>query len=129
MVMKRAVVITRDKNGNVVKNVTEEVKVSLAVKDALANPKDWGSEWKGNLAFAKNISMKTASHTVRGDLLKKLFDNNYYKARGTLELCIRDVKTNDLFKGCLKNFEIEFHDSLDREGIPDLQVTKFKLTN
>lgn len=121
-------IIKDDSKSTKILNVSSEKKLEIALKDALSNPRGWDSLWKGNLAYATNILIKSQDAKVKGDKLKGKYDNNYYSARGEFTLNVIEQKTGDLKHGKRCSYSIDFRDSLDENGIPDLFIEKFQVS-
>ena len=127
--MKRVIAgVSRDKRnrGDVIELVPEK-KALLAVKDGLANHDRWHKEWKGKLAFGTKIEFEDLKFSKKGNPLKKKWANNTYNGRGTVKVHLRNMESNKLLEPKSMQFKINFSDSLDTNGIPDLSIDNFQI--
>lgn len=117
--------IKRDGNnaGEIVELSAEE-KVPLTLQDALARHK----EFEGKAAaWFTDIALTSVNFFPNGSLLKGKWQNNHYKAAGTIKLHLRKMDPDRLLAPKSKHFVIEFKDAVDSIGQPDTEVVKLTL--
>ena len=97
---------------------TAEEKVQPALKDGL----DKYNLFPDHVTFIKEVKIENVQTTQKGELLKKLWANNHYTARGTAVVGRINKKNATPVKDTNIKFDIAFNDSLDVNGLPDLDV-------
>jgi len=117
--------VRKDKKhyGDIVELSSEE-KAKAIVQEGIAQEE----EEKGYRSFLKDLNIKELVQASNGSKLKKLYENNLYKASGTATLVRRRMETNALLEPKSVKFKIEFHDVLTHNGVPDLKITKLEYT-
>jgi len=118
--------IAGGRNRGEIIELSEEKKIFAAVKVGIIK---WAEEYKGGkyLAFVTSMDISSSSSSPHGDLLKRKWANNVYRAKGTLKLHLRNKVSDTLLEPKAKSFEIEFYDSLDSLGMPDVRVEKITI--
>jgi len=106
--------------------LSEEKKIFAAVGVGIIQ---WAEQYKDGkyLAFISEPTISSSSSSPHGNPLKKKWTNNVYRAKGTLKLHLRNKASDTLLEPKTKSFEIEFYDSLDSLGMPDVRVEKITI--
>jgi len=95
-------------------------KIPLAVQDAVVDHFD------GRMCWVRNVVLGKFTHTIKGNPLKRKWQNNVYDAEGTADFNFREIKTGHIRPKKTLKFKIKFEDCLDYIGQPDLKVLKFE---
>ena len=124
----KGVVRTRKNYGDIIEYSAEE-KVYLALKDAVTTYPDFEGK---HLTYTKSINLSTVTSSQKGELLKKMWQNNVYYAKGTAVLNRRSLRAQadgsfSMLEPLSVTFDIEFEDKLDSIGQPDLKINKVAL--
>lgn len=124
----KGVVRTKKNYGDIIEYSAEE-KVPLALKDAVTTYPDFEDK---HLTYTRSINLSTVTSSQKGELLKKMWQNNIYYAKGTAVLHRRSLRQGregsfPMLQPLSVSFEIEFEDKLDNIGQPDLKVNKLVL--
>ena len=107
--------------------LTPEKKVEAALKDAVVLWADTYKEGK-YICFLTDINLNSVSSSPAGDPLKKVWENNSYRSRGTCTIHFRD-KLKDIIRPSLKaSYTIVCKDALDPLGLPDISVESYTFT-
>lgn len=126
MALKRAIagVTTGKKQRGEIIELEPEKKAALAVKEGLSKQ----DVWPGSLAHGTEIKVDELTFSSKGNLFKKKYLHNVYKARGVVTVHVRDAAKDIQRAPRRMKFKINFCDCLDRQGVPDLTVDTFELT-
>ena len=106
--------------GNPVEYSTEE-KFPIAIKHFLKTQAPEGEVWIFTKVEFKDKSFVPVGANAKG------WANNNYLASGKVWYKTLDVKTDRLYGEKALDFKIDFQDSTDGFGMPDLQLNKFEL--
>jgi len=102
-----------------------EEKVPLVLQEAVGA---W-PEFQGKyLTYTRGPRVLDLHYSPKGDLFKGKWQNNIYRASGTVTLHHRNVNTNAMYPPKHMAFTIKFEDVLDENGQPDLEAKELKLT-
>jgi hypothetical protein len=114
---------TKGKRGDIIQYEPSE-KVPLAVKLAIADH----FRAKGfSPAVIDPIKIDEFTCNKKGDLLKKVFQNNTYSATGQITYFLREHTADVAHEKQTNPFSIKFEDALDEHGTPLMKVTNFEL--
>ena len=104
-----------------------EKKVEAALKDAVAL---WSNTYEEGkyLCFLTDVSPLSVSSSPSGELLKKVWENNSYRSRGTCTIHFRDRAKDIVKKPKKASYTIVCKDSLDPVGLPDVSVESYTFT-
>lgn len=106
--------------GNPVEYNTSE-KFPIAVKVFLKDLAPEGEVWMFSKVTFDNQSFTPVGTNPKG------WANNNYLASGKVWYKVLDVKTDRLYGETEKSFKIDFQDSTDQYGMPDLKLNNFDL--
>ena len=104
--------------------LSPERKVEAALKDAVAV---WAESYKEGkyLCFITDVKPNSVSTSPSGPLLRKMWDNNSYRSRGTCIIHFRDKAKNIIRPTKKASFSIVCKDSLDSLGLPDVTFESY----
>lgn len=123
--MKIAKVGKKGKQKGIVVELEDQVKVTGALKDAVVDFSE--SNEKGRwMNFVRDINVTKLDVQKKGRLLKGKFKNNNYSSTGSCVVHFKERKSGKIRPSRLMKFKLKFHDVLDRQGLPDLEVSDYK---
>ena len=103
---------------------TAEEKVPLAVQEAAIKHADFA----GHSVPTTKCQIVQLEYKPRNEKLRdnRPYQNNSYHCDGVAVFHLRSQKTGRLFEGKRLAFEIDFEDTVDDIGMPDIKITNFK---
>lgn len=113
---------------NVVKNKGDLVELDPVEKTRLAVTEGASPLFEGCHVFAKNVVVSEVAESPNGDKLKKLWANNIYTAGGEATFHRRKLETDTVLEPVVKKFAIEFKDTLDSNGLPEIEIMSYSIT-
>jgi len=125
MTMRRAIAgvhADKKRRGDIIE-LEPDRKAALAVKEGLASK----TPWENILASGTNIVVDKLDFSPKGDLLKKKYQHNTYKARGTVKVLRRNAVKDIQLEPKDMRFKVSFCDCLDNQGVPDLTIDSFEV--
>jgi hypothetical protein len=103
--------------------LSQDEKVLPALKGAATMHEPWGmfSVW------VSDNKVNKISSTVKGDKLKRKWQNNHYFVEGSATFNFRNKEKDEIYPPKMHTYVMQFEDTTDHIGQPDLKVTKFEV--
>lgn len=104
--------------------LSHEKKVEAALKDAVAQ---WSETYKDGkyMCFLTDVTTPAVTSSPAGEPLRKMWENNSYRSRGTCTIHFRDRVKNIVRPTKKASYTIVCRDCLDNLGMPDLKLDSY----
>ncbi len=103
--------------------LNDKEKAVEAVKESISKeaPEGW-------VYYCDSVNVTSSAASSMGPRKDgKTFANNSYVASGDVVYRRLNAATDDLFPAKTQQFKVKFKDILDGFGMPDIEITEFKL--
>lgn len=107
--------------GDIIESSPAE-KTIMALQDAVVA----AEEFKDKIhVWLRDITITKVEERLLGNLLGGKWAHNTYRATGTAAFHRRDLNRDVILPPIKAKYDIEFLDTLNHNGLPDLRVSKF----
>jgi hypothetical protein len=119
----KGVVTKKGKNRGDVIEYSPEEKIRVGLSLGLVEHKDF----EDYLVNPVKVEIETMDSGKKGDLFKKMWQNNFYEARGRVEVARRHKERDRILRPQAFRFTIKVEDCLCVNGLPDLRTSELSL--
>lgn len=102
-----------------------EEKVPLILQEAVSAYPEFQGKY---VTYTRGPRVLDLHYSPKGNLFNGKWQNNVYRASGTVSIHHRNLQTNTMVPPKAFSFAIKFEDILDENGQPDLGLKELKLT-
>ena len=119
----KGVVTKKGPNRGDVIEYSPEEKVRVALGIGITQHK----EFEELLVYPSKIEIQNVRADTKGDLLKKMWQNNSYEATGKIEVARRHKGRDRILRPKIFSFSIKLEDKLCQNGLPDVKTSELVL--